>query len=187
MVDLRLPSLPPEFTGQGFERIRYRLQPDEPYPAKPDWFLQSLGEWVVYWWLSQGRRSRGLPTLRPVAADNPPGPGRNVFFHQIQVTALGLFSLTPTTRIDFYLPNWGGMGYDALVLDPYNETVHGGFGGEDREDGLSLDYAKRQILADQAQIRLIWLHSARLDAGDFDVIEAALAGRDESPRAVLGI
>jgi hypothetical protein len=182
VVDLRLPSLPGEFAGQGQRRQRYRLQEAEPYPAQPDWFLGSLGEWVVYYYLTQVHR----PRFREITQRDPPDGGTYRFFHQIQAQAAGLFALTPTTRIDFYLPNFGGMGYRALVLDPYNETVHGGFGGEG-EDGLELDYAKRRILADAESIRLVWLHSARLDAGDFSVIEAALGGRDESPRAVLGI
>lgn len=184
-MSIRLPAIP----GDDFAatpRNRYRLAARrEPYPPKPDWFLNSLGEWVVYWYLSQGREQVGNgANFRRVSEGQPPIQA-NSFFYQIRLEALGLFALTATTRIDFYLPGLGGPGYRGLVLDPYNEAVHGGFGVGN--EGLALDLAKRQVLAEQAQARLIWLHSSRLDAGDFETIEQALAGHDLSPRGMLGI
>lgn len=184
MPDLRLPSLPGSFpTGGG---PRYKLRDNEPYPPPPAWFVNSLGEWVVWYYLTEHRAQLGNgPNLRPVTETQPPVRGLT-FFYQIKVEALGLFSLTPTTRIDFFLPGFGQAGYDALILDPYNEVVHGGFGAEFGA-GYDLDIMKRQILAEQANAQLIWLHSSRLDAGDWDMIEAALRGEDQSPRALLGI
>jgi len=159
-------------------RVKYQLQErDGGYPPKPDAFLNSLAEWVVFWWLSEGRASRGLTTLRPVVgATQPPVRGRT-FFYQIRVPNLGHFQ-SEVTRVDFLLPSFGDMGYEALAIDPYNTYTH---------PSVDLDYFKRETLASQARIQLVWIETERLEAGDFDVIEAALVGNDESPRARLGI
>jgi hypothetical protein len=174
VVDLRLPSLPGDFPTPRRERLR--LQDATPYPPKPDWYAQSEPQWVCYWWLSQGRKSRGLPTLRPVGPNAPPERGAT-FFHEVRIPVLGIFARTEETRVDFLIPGYGGAGYDALAIDPANAFTH---------PDPAMDLVKRQVLAVQANIQLIWIDTARLEAGDFDVIEAALRGDDQSSLARTG-
>ena len=157
-------------------RNRYRLTDDPPWLTPPDGWMQSLAEWVVWWWLTEGRRSIGQPTLRPVGRGSPPERGRTFFF-QVEVPNLGNFQ-SEVTRVDFLIPGYGDAAYEALAIDPYNEFTH---------PDIGLDYFKRATLATQANIGLTWIHTSRLEAGDTTVIEAALAGRDESPRANEGI
>jgi hypothetical protein len=171
VVDLRLPSLPGDFPTP--RRRRYRLQDDTPYPPKPERFVNSLPEWVVYWWLSQGRR----PRLRPVGPNAPPERGAT-FFYQVRPPIFGVFARTEEVRVDFLLPGFGSAGYEALAIDPRNAWTH-------RDPDL--DILKRQQLAVQANIQLVWIDTERLEAGDFQVIEAALRGEDQSTLARLGV
>lgn len=157
-------------------RQRLRLRPEHPYPDPPPWFVNSLAEWVVYYWLTTGRRSRGLPGLREVGPTTPPVRGET-FFYQVQVGNLGQFQ-SEATRIDFLLPGFGGAGYEALAIDPANSFTH--------NDPI-LDLFKRASLADQENIQLVWIDTERLEAGDFDVIEAALRGEDQSSLARTGM
>lgn len=157
---------------RAFPRPTYTLEQPQ-YPDPPPWWVQSLAEWVVYWWLTTQRR----PPLRAVGPNVPPQRGAT-FFYQVRVPVLGVFAETDAVRVDFLLPGFGSAGYEALVLDPYNTFTH---------KSVDLDYTKRDVLAQQAQIQLIWLETGRLEAGDTSAIAGALLGRDESPRAVWGI
>jgi hypothetical protein len=82
------------------------------------------------------------------------------------------------TRVDFLIPGFGDAGHEALVIDPYNEWTH---------PHIETDYFKRATLATQASIQLVWIHTSSLEAGDFAIIEAALRGDDQSPRANQGV
>lgn len=169
MAEPRLPDIAGSFrTGRG---PRYRLRDDAPYPPPPPWFVNSLAEWVVYYWLTAVRR----PRLRPVGPTQPPVRGRT-FFYQVQVPNLGQFQ-SEVTRVDFLLPGFGAAGYEALAIDPVNRFTH---------PTPDLDLFKRASLAAQAGVQLIWIETPRLEAGDFAVIAAALAGRDESGLALRG-
>lgn len=175
MPRLDLPSVPE--LGGGPRRERYRLRPATPYPPQPPGFLNSLAEWVVMWWLTEGRATIGQPTLQRVGPAQEPERGRT-FFYQVRVPVLGVFAQTEETRVDFLIPGYGGAGYEGLCLDPYNTFTH---------PDPAHDLLKRQVLADQANLQLIWILTDRLEGGDFDVIEQALAGHDESPRSLFGV
>lgn len=171
---LDLPSIA-ELAGAP-RRQHLDLRPILPWLTPPAWFVNSLAEWVVYFYLTVGRAWSGHPVLKPVGPTQEPVRG-TTFFYQIRVPNLGHFQ-SEVTRVDFLLPGFGGMGYEALAIDPYNTWTH---------PSPDLDFFKRETLATQANIELIWILTDRLEAGDFEVIEQALRGADESPRALFGI
>lgn len=155
---------------------RYTLRPKLDWDTPPDTWEHSLAEWVVYWYLTAGREGySGLPNLRRVGPDVEPERGATFFF-QIEVPNLGLFA-SEVTRVDFFLPGFGSVGYEALAIDPRNDWTH--------PDPL-LDLLKRQTLAVQAGVQLVWIDTGRLEGGDLGVIEAALRGEDESSLALFG-
>jgi hypothetical protein len=78
------------------------------------------------------------------------------------------------TRVDFLIPGYGDAGYEALAIDPSNAWTH---------PHPDVDLFKRATLATQANLQLVWIETARLEAGDTEVIEAALKGDDQSPLA----
>lgn len=136
-----------------------------PYPPKPAWFVNSLAEWVVYWYLTTVKHWKRI-------GPNPPVLGRS-FFYQVSIPALGIFTKTGSTRIDFLIPQGSGP-YKAIAIDPYNNFTH---------SDSSLDKLKREVLLVQEHILLIWIETARLEAGNFRPIEDALRGIDTSARA----
>ena len=66
---------------------------------------------------------------------------------------------------------------NLIAIDPYTEFTH---------KDAALDRLKKVVLLQQQKILLVFIEGARLVGGDFEVIESALKGRDESQRA-LGI
>lgn len=151
--------------GGGFTQESFRG-----YPEPPAWFVNSRAEWVVYWYLTARKG------WKRVTNGSPPVRGRT-FFYQVSIPALGIFTKTESTRVDFLIPGLGAAGYEALAIDPYNEFTHAAGG---------LDRLKRQVLDQQEGIQLVWIHTSRLEAGDTAVIEQALRGVDVSPRALGG-
>lgn len=170
--DLGLPSVP-ELAG-GPPRTRYKLQPELPYPPPPPGFLHSMEEWVTLYYLTTARLTFcGERNLKRVGPGQEPVRGETFFF-QVNVPVLGVFAQTEATRIDFLLPGFGSAGYEGLCLDPITPFTH---------PDPALDLLKRAVLATQANLQLIWLDGASLLAGDFQVIEDALHGADQSSRA----
>lgn len=172
---LRLPTVP-EFAG-ALRVPRPRLAYPLGYPPPPPGFVNSLAEWVVMYYLTTARAILGNgPNLRLLHGVAPVEPRRS-FFYQISPPVLGVFSRTEATRVDFLCPGFGSAGYQAVAIDPYNEYTH---------PDVGLDYAKRNALAIYDNTQLIWIHTSRLENGDFAVIEEALQGGDSSPRHTAG-
>jgi hypothetical protein len=116
---LDLPSVPE--LGGGPRRERYSLRPGTPYPPPPPGFLNSLAEWVVMWWLTEGRATIGQPTLQRVGPAQEPERGRT-FFYQVRVPVLGVFAQTEATRVDFLIPGYGGRATRGCASTPTTTT-----------------------------------------------------------------
>lgn len=169
-----LPDIPE--LGGAPRRVRYQLRPPSPWLTPPPDWLHSVAEWVVFWYLTEGRAEEtGLPNLKVVSATQPPVRGET-FFYQIEIPNLGLFQ-SEVTRVDFFLPGFGSVGYEALAIDPRNDWTH---------PDASLDVFKRATLGQQANIQLVWIDTARLEAGDLAVVEQALRGEDVSSLNLFG-
>lgn len=172
--NLGLPSIP-ELAG-GPRRERAKLYEQPRYLTPPATWVHSVAEWVVYWYLTEGRTPFcGQPTLRPVGPTQQPVRGRTFFF-QIEVPNLGHFQ-SEVTRVDFLIPGFGDAGFEALAIDPKNNWTH---------PNPTLDLFKRSTLASQVNIQLIWIDTERLEHGDLQVIEDALAGQDQTSLALVG-
>lgn len=134
----------------------------QPYPNPPDNWLASVGEWIVYWWLTEVKRWQ---------------EGKD-FYYQAPVFAPFLFSSRDFTRVDFLLdygpqsavPPFGR--YRALALDPITAFTH-----PDPE----FDKDRRDEL-EEAGYLLIFLETDHLKTRPQEVLEAAIRGRDESSR-----
>lgn len=159
----RGPTPPPRAALPRRERVTQKSL--TPYPPKPAWFRNSLAEWVVYWYLTAIKKWKRI-------GPNPPVLGAS-FFYQVSIPALGIFTKTESTRIDFLIPQGSGP-YKAIAIDPYNTFTH-------RDS--SLDKLKREVLLVQERILLVWIETAKLEAGEFRPIEDALRGIDTSARA----
>jgi hypothetical protein len=172
--ETRLPGIP-ELAG-GPPRARPRLQPPPRWLTPPPGWVNSLAEWVVFHYLTEGREGfSGRQNLRVVGPRQGPVRGLT-FFYQVQVPNVGHFA-SEVTRVDFLLPGFGDAGYEALAIDPRNNWTH---------PNPTLDLFKRETLATQAGIQLIWVETDRLEGGDFQVIEDALAGQDQTSLALFG-
>lgn len=135
------------------------------YPDPPADWVNSLAEWVVFWRLTTFHK------MKRIGPDSPPVEGRT-FFYQVSIPALGIFTKTESTRVDFLIPQGGGQ-VQTIAIDPYNNFTHA-------DEGL--DMLKRQVLLQQEQILLIWIETAALEAGQFSRIDDALMGSDTSAR-----
>jgi hypothetical protein len=172
----KLPQLPgaPRVSGLKTPRIprqRRTAESQRPYPPPPPGYLYSLGEWVVEDYLT---RVKGWQKIGGGEEDTPvPIPQRS-FYQQVRVKALSIFVNTDETRIDFLIPQGTGGSMRAIALDPYDTFTH---------PDASLDLLKREVLEKQQGIRLVWLENARLEAGDYQIIEDGLRGVDTSGRA----
>lgn len=176
----RLPQLPTpprpvgasKIVGFKIPRPRNTRESLRPYPPPPAGWLGPLDEWIVTFYLTT---KKGWKKVGP---GSPPIPGKS-FYYQVRIPALSIFVNTDNTRVDFLIPlGYGsGGGYNTIALDPYTEFTH---------KDASLDRLKRTVLLQQQKILLIFIESARLEGGDFEVIESALRGRDESQRSLGG-
>lgn len=172
--DLGLPSVP-ELAG-GPPRTRYKLTETPRWMTPPPGWLNSLAEWVFFWYLSEGRTAFcGKPTLKRVGPMQEPVRGET-FFYQIRIPNLGHFQ-SEVTRVDFLIPGFGDAGYEALACDPRNNWTH---------PNPTLDLFKRETLATQAQVQLVWIETDRLENGDLQVAEDALMGIDSTSLALFG-
>lgn len=174
----KLPQLPsaPRVSGVKTPRIprqRRTAEAQRPYPPPPADWLYSLGEWVVFFYLTRIKGWQKIGTTDDDYSTTTVIPGRT-FYQQVRVHALSIFVNTDETRIDFLCPQGAGSMVRAIALDPYDPFTH---------PNASLDLLKRTVLMDQQKIQLIWLENARLEAGDYELIEQALRGVDESARA----
>jgi len=176
----RLPQLPsaPRPVGSskivGFKipRPRNTREALRGYPPPPADWPGPLAEWVVAWYLTT---RKGWKRIGP---GSPPIPGKS-YYYQVPIPALGVFVNTQDTRVDFLIPlGYGsGGGYNTIAIDPFTAFTH-------KDPGL--DRLKRAILLQQQRILLIFIDGARLEGGDFEVIEAALRGKDESSKSLGG-
>jgi len=177
----KLPNLPSpprprgaaKTPGVRIPRPRQGREALRAYPPPPADWVNPLDEWVVYYYLTQRKG------WKKIGEGSPPIAGRS-FYYQVRVPALSVFVNTRDTRIDFLIPlgrGSGGAGYSAIAIDPYTEFTH---------KDSSLDQLKKTVLLRQNRILLIFIQAQRLEGGDFEVIEAALRGRDESPRSTGG-
>ena len=141
---------------------RQSVTPELPYAPMPDTWMASLGEWIVYDWLTRVKRYKeGVD-----------------FYYQAPVFAPFLFSSRDFTRVDFLL-DYGPQSsvppvgrYRALALDPITHFTH---------PNPNFDRDRRNEL-EQAGYLLIFLETDHLRTRPRDVLEAALRGRDESSR-----
>lgn len=174
LPDLSLPGIP-ELAG-GPKRTRYRLIERPGWLVPPPGWLHSVAEFVVYKYLTELRLEFcGRPNLKVVGPRQEPVRGET-FFYQIEIPNLGNFQ-SEVTRVDFLLPGFGTAGYEALAIDPKNNWTH---------PNPTLDLFKRQTLATQANIQLVWIDTDRLENGDLQVIEDALRGEDHTSLALFG-
>lgn len=141
---------------------RQQLKRMTPYAPMPSWWGASLGEWIVWDYLTRIKRYQ---------------EGRD-FYYQAPVYAPFLFSSRDFTRIDFLI-DFGPSsqaapigGYRALALDPITPFTH---------PDPAFDKRRRAEL-EQAGYLLVFLETDHLTTRPRDVIEAALRGRDESSR-----
>lgn len=141
---------------------RQTVVPNLPYPQPPSWWMASLGEWIVYWWLTEVKKYQ---------------EGKD-FYYQAPVFAPFLFSSRDFTRVDFLL-DYGPQSavppigrYRALALDPITAFTH---------PDPNFDRDRRNEL-EAAGYLLIFLETDHLRTRPKEVLEAALRGRDESSR-----
>ena len=175
----RLPQLPTppravgasKIVGVRVPRPRNTREALRGYPPPPADWKGPLAEWVIAWYLTT---RKGWKRIGP---GSPPILGKS-YYYQVRIPALGIFTNTNDTRVDFLIPlGYGGGGYNLIAIDPYTEFTH---------KDAALDRLKKVVLLQQQKILLVFIEGARLVGGDFEVIESALKGRDESQRA-LGI
>lgn len=172
----QLPSAPRAGSGVKTPRIprqRRTAEAQRPYPPPPPGYLYSLGEWVVEHYLTRIKGWQKIGATDDDYTTTVPVSGRS-FWQQVRVPALGIFVNTDETRIDFLVPQGRGAPVRSIALDPYDPFTH---------PNASLDLLKRTVLMQQMQIQLIWLENARLEAGDYQMIEDALRGVDTSARS----
>src|SRR4051794_25643570 len=117
-------------------RIKKQGAPQHMWPDPPKWWLHSVEEWIVYWYLKY---------YKHYEEDKD-------FFYQSRVYTQRLFSSKDFTQADFLIPygatspiGYNGF-YTALVLDPFTEFTH----------NLAFDKERRDEL-DLARYRLIYL------------------------------
>lgn len=133
------------------------------WPPPPAWWLHSVGEWIVYWYLTEKRKFK-------LDVD---------FYYQSHVYADTLFANVPFTQADFLidlgadtkLGDWGG--YTGLVLDPFVEFTH----------DYAFDLERARVLNDHGYA-LVYLEEGALELETEWLIEEALRppGHDHSNR-----
>lgn len=134
----------------------------QPYPNPPPTWTASVGEWVVYWYLTRVKKY----------------VEKQDFYYQSPVFAPYLFSSRDFTRVDFLI-DFGPQSqaapigdYKALCFDPITAFTH---------PDMRLDKEKRRELADAGYL-LIFLETTDLLLRPRELIEAGLVGRDLSSR-----
>lgn len=134
----------------------------QPFPNPPKTWTASVGEWVVYWYLTRVKRY----------VENQD------FYYQAPVFAPYLFTSRDFTRVDFLI-DFGPQSqaapigdYRALCFDPITAFTH---------PDPRLDKEKRRELADAGYL-LIFLETSDLMTRPKEVIEAGLLGHDISSR-----
>jgi hypothetical protein len=142
---------------------RKTLKSAQPYPNPPNWWLGVVGEWVVYWYLTDRKRYvEGLD-----------------FYYQAPVHAPYLFRAKNFTRVDFLVDlgpksRAGRIGhYSALALDPITAFTH---------PDPQADKRKRASL-ELGGYLLIFLQTEPMKLNPPRIIDAALKGKDLSNRA----
>lgn len=178
----KLPQLPgaPRVSGLKTPRIprqRRTAESQRPYDDPPTDWLYSLGEWVVYYYLTKIKGWQKIGGDLDSGDTPVPIPQRS-FYQQVRVRALSIFVNTDETRIDFLIPQGTGGSVRAIALDPYSPFTH---------PNASLDLLKRDVLEKQQGIRLVFLEDSRLESGDFQLIEDGLKGIDTSLRGTGGV
>lgn len=171
----KLPQLPagPRVSGLKTPRVprqRRTAESQRPYPPPPADWLYSLGEWVVFYYLTRIKGWQKIGSTDDDYTTTTAVKGRT-FFQQVRVHALSIFVNTSETRIDFLVPLGSGGSWQAIAIDPRDPFTH---------PDEALDRLKRIVLEQQQRIRLVFIENVRLIAGDFEVIEQALKGIDES-------
>ena len=175
----QLPSAPRAGGGVKTPRIprqRRTAEAQRPYPPPPQDWLYSLGEWVVYYFLTRIKGWQKIGATDDDYSTTTVIPGRT-FYQQVRIPALGIFVNTDETRLDFVVPQSRGGAWRSVGIDPFSDFTH---------PNPSLDLLKRTVLEQQQNMRLVFIEDARLEAGDFEVIEQALRGIDESSRGSGG-
>lgn len=134
----------------------------QPYPNPPRWWMAPIGEWIVYWYLSQVKKWEQ----------------NRDFYYQAPVYAPFLFSSRDFTRVDFLVdfgPNSRAgqiAHYTALCLDPITPFTH---------PDPAFDKRRRAEL-DEAGYLLVFLEDHMLKQRPREILEAALRGQDFSSR-----
>lgn len=136
------------------------------YKEMPGSWGYSLGEWIVYWYLTERKRFR-------LEED---------FYHQSFAYAPFLYAGRDDTRADFLIV-YGALTrlgynstYKALIFDPYSEFTH----------DVETDERRRRELADEGY-QLIFMDQDALERDYANIIESGLKGRDLSNRGPGGI
>jgi hypothetical protein len=141
---------------------RYVIARGLAYPNPPKWWRGVVGEWIIYWYLTEKKRFKeGLD-----------------FYYQAPVYAPFLFRSRDFTRVDFLVdlgPNSraGRIGhYSALAWDPITPFTH---------PDPQADKNKR-IALEFGGYLLVFMETEQLKLNPRRVIEAGLVGRDLSSR-----
>jgi hypothetical protein len=119
-------------------RVKEQTQPDHIWPNPPKWWLHSVEEWIVYWYLKYHLRWEEDVE----------------FFYQSRVYTQRLFASKDFTQADFLIPygprsRLGYNGnYTALVLDPFTTFTHTLAFDKERRDELELARYKLVFLAE---------------------------------------
>ena len=142
---------------------RKQLRFAQPYPNPPNWWLGVVGEWVVYWYLTDRKHYKeGLD-----------------FYYQAPVYAPFLFRSRDFTRVDFLVDlgprsRAGRIGhYSALALDPITAFTH---------PDPQADKNKRTSLEFGGYL-LVFLETEAMKLNPDRIVGEALKGKDLRSRA----
>lgn len=137
-----------------------------PFPPMPNWWQASIGEWIVWDYLTRVKKWQE----------------RKDFYYQSRVFLPQFYSSRDFTSADFVIDfgpdSAAGMvgAYQALVLDPITPFTH---------PSLGFDKARRAALEAQGYL-LVFIEEADLMHRTAEVMEQALRGIDDSSRGSNG-